>query len=79
MGSLADNAGTGEDESHDFPTTSSGESPLSRREWRAGNPGQLPLIVNTMQAIEINRPYLRNREKIKLSAMLTMMQVTIGK
>ena len=37
------------------------------------------LEENAARAVEVNRPYLRKREKIKLSTMLITMQVTIGK
>ena len=37
------------------------------------------LEENAERAIEVNRPYLRKREKIKLKTMLMMIQVTIGK
>ena len=37
------------------------------------------LEENAARAIEVNRPYLRKKEKIKLSTMLITMQVTIGK
>ena len=61
----ADNAGNEEAAQRDFPTTSSARVHC--------------LEENAARATEVNRPYLRKKEKIKLSTMLTRMQVTIGK
>jgi hypothetical protein len=63
--SLADNGGTGGDAPHDFPINFAAEIPRFQE--------------NAMRAIEVNRLYLRKREKIKLRRMLMMMQVAIGK